>query len=213
VHRKYGRDTVEFGRVLAFSDGLYAIAMTLLIVSVGVPNVADKESVGDLADALDDLQPEFISFFISFAVIGRYWVAHHQFVSLLAAIDRSFIWLNLTYLMFVAFLPFPTALLGDYIDNPLSVSIYATNVAVVSGMEVVLFRHAHRARLLERQLPANIYRYGVVVSLSPVAFFVASIPIAFASTAVALATWFLVVPFGVLSNRWKPEGADELLSG
>jgi hypothetical protein len=80
-------------------------------------------------------------------------------------------------------------------------------------MEVVLFRHAHRARLLERQLPANIYRYGVVVSLSPVAFFVASIPIAFASTAVALATWFLVVPFGVLSNRWKPEGADELLSG
>jgi uncharacterized membrane protein len=213
VHRKYGRDTVEFGRVLAFSDGLYAIAMTLLIVSVGVPNVADKESVGDLADALDDLQPEFVSFFISFAVIGRYWVAHHQFVSLLATIDRSFVWLNLTYLMFVAFLPFPTSLLGDYIDNPLSVALYATNVAVVSGMEVVLFRHAQRAGLLQRPLPANVYRYGVTVSLSPVLFFIASIPIAFASTSLAIVTWFLVVPFGVLSNRWKPEGTDELLSG
>ena len=115
--------------------------------------------------------------------------------------------------MFVAFVPFPTALLGDYIDNPLSIALYATNVALVSGMEVVLFRHAHRARLVERQLPGNIYRYGVVVSLSPVAFFVASIPIAFASTSLAIVTWFMVIPLGILSSRWKPEGADELLSG
>src|SRR5262249_43714644 len=121
----YKRDTVEFGRVLAFSDGLFAIAMTLLIVTVTVPKLADEGSVHDLGNALNDLTPNFISFFISFAVIGRYWVAHHRFVSLLDEIDQGLIGLNLVYLAFIAFLPFPTALLGTYFENPLSIVIYA----------------------------------------------------------------------------------------
>ena len=84
---------------------------------------------------------------ISFAVIGRYWVAHHQMFSLLRAMDRGLIGLNLVYLGFVAFLPFPTALLGNFFDNPLAFTVYAVSVAAVSGMEVVLLRHAHRARV------------------------------------------------------------------
>jgi uncharacterized membrane protein len=136
--------------VLAFSDGLFAIAMTLLVVAIGVPTLSDGDSVHELAEALNDLSPELISFFISFAVIGRYWAAHHLFFAQLARMDRGLIGLNLVYLAFVAFLPFPTALLGEYFDNPLSVVIYAVNVALVSGMEVVLFRHAHRAGLSRR---------------------------------------------------------------
>jgi uncharacterized membrane protein len=119
--------------------------------------------------------------------------------------------LNLLYLAFIAFLPFPTALLGEYFENPLSIVIYATNVAVVSGMEVVLFAHAQRHRLLERTLPRDVYRYGAAMSLSPVLFFLLSIPVAFASTTVAACMWFLVVPFAAIADRWKPEGADEQL--
>jgi uncharacterized membrane protein len=115
------------------------------------------------------------------------------------------------YLAFVAFLPFPTALLGDYFENPLSIAIYAFNVAAVSGMEVALLRHAHRAGLLERSLPEPVYRYGVLMSLSPVLFFVISIPIAFLSTTLAVVIWFLGIPFGTFAERWKPDGADELL--
>jgi TMEM175 potassium channel family protein len=96
VSRTYDRDSVEFGRALAFSDGLFAIAMTLLVVAIGVPQIDDGDSIGDLADALDDLSPELISFFISFAVIGRYWLAHHQFVSLLKAMDQTLLSLNLS---------------------------------------------------------------------------------------------------------------------
>jgi uncharacterized membrane protein len=145
VSRRYDRDSVEFARTLAFSDGLFAIAMTLLVVSIAVPTISDTNSVGELADALNDLVPNFVSFFVSFAVIGRYWLAHHLSISLLEAMDQGFIGLNLTYLAFIAFLPFPTALLGEYFENPLSVVIYAANVGIVSGMEVVLFRHAGRA--------------------------------------------------------------------
>jgi uncharacterized membrane protein len=211
VNRRYDRESVEFARFLTFNDGLFAIAMTLLVVSIAVPTISSPDSTSDLADALNDLSANFISFFISFAVIGRYWMAHHQFVSLLRAIDQPFISLNLLYLAFIAFLPFPTALLGEYFENPLSIAIYAVNVAIVSGMEVILFRRAYRAELLRQRLTPDVYRFGVLASLSPVAFFVLSIPVAFLSTGVAVAMWFLAIPFGLAVNRRAPEGTSNLL--
>jgi uncharacterized membrane protein len=209
----YPRDSAEFGRTLAFSDGLFAIAMTLLIVSIAVPTISDGESVHELRDALNDLSSSFISFFISFAVIGRYWLAHHTFVSQLERMDQGLIGINLVYLAFVAFLPFPTALLGVYFENPLSVVIYAVNVAVVSGMEVVLFRHAYRNGLLRRRLPPEVYRWNAAMSLSPVIFFLLSAPVAFLNTTVAVLCWFLAIPFQIVAQRWKPAEADELLQG
>jgi uncharacterized membrane protein len=213
VPKTYGRDSAEFARVLAFTDGLFAIAMTLLVVALGVPNLSDSNSIHGMADALNDLLPDFVSFFISFAVIGRYWLAHHQFVSLLKAMDQPIVFLNLVYLAFIAFLPFPTALLGEYFSNPLSIVIYAVNVAFVSGMEVVLLRHAYRNRLLEKQPSEEVYRYATVMSLSPVLFFAISIPIALVSTPIAVCMWFLGIPLAAVADRWKPEGADELLLG
>jgi TMEM175 potassium channel family protein len=210
VPRRYDRDSVEFARVLSFNDGLFAIAMTLLVVSIAVPAISDSSSVGDLADALNDLSANFISFFISFAVIGRYWLAHHLFVSLLAAMDQALIGLNLVYLAFVAFLPFPTALLGEYFENPLSIVIYAVNVGIISALEVVLFRHAYRADLLLRKPTPEVYRFGVTASLTPVAFFVISIPFAFISTTLAVAIWFAAVPVGIVLQRRAPEGAEAL---
>lgn len=187
--------------------------MTLLVVAITVPHITHGDSIHDLADGLNDLTPAFVSFFISFAVIGRYWLAHHQFVSLLKAMDQKILLINLVYLAFIAFLPFPTALLGEYFENPLSIAIYAANVGAVSGMEVVLFRHAYRNGLLRRQPPQDVYRFGVLMSLSPVIFFAASIPFAFISTTLAVVIWFLGIPLGALADRWKPEGADELLFG
>jgi uncharacterized membrane protein len=211
--RTYGRESVEFARTLTFTDGLFAIAMTLLVVDLAVPTLSDTGSVHELADKLNDDSAKFISFFISFAVIGRYWFAHHTYFSALARIDRGLIGLNLLYLAFIAFLPFPTALLGEYFENPLSIAIYAVNVALVSGMEVVLFSYAYNHGLLARKLPRDVYRYGAAMSLSPVLFFLLSIPVAFVSTAVAACRWFLGIPFAAIAERWKPEGADELLLG
>lgn len=207
----YSHDSVEFGRVVAFSDGLFAIAMTLLVIGITVPALSDGESISELADDLGELQSNVISFFISFAVIGRYWVAHHQFFSQLRVVDNGLIGINLVYLGFIAFLPFPTALLGTYFENPLAVSIYAISVGVVSGLEVVLFRHAHRNGLLRRRLPDDVYRWSVSVSLSPLLFFGLSIPLAFLSTTAAALFWLGTIPFGILADRRKPEGTDELL--
>jgi uncharacterized membrane protein len=193
--------------VLAFSDGLFAIAMTLLVVGIGVPTLTDGGDEGELLDAYGDLVPEVVSFFISFAVIGRYWVAHHQFFGLLRAVDYRLIAINLVYLAFIAFLPFPTGVLGNYFENPISVATYALAVAVVSGLEVVLFRRAYRAHLLAREMPESVYRWGAMASSLPVVFFVLSVPIAFLSTVAAVIFWFLAAPVQLLLNRFRPAEA------
>ena len=208
LRRRFERGSDEFARVLAFSDGLFAIAMTLLVVAISLPELADATSVDDLASALDDKRDEFVSFFISFAVIGRYWIAHHQFVARLAFIDGGLIAINLVYLAFIAFLPFPTDLLGTYFQNPLSVAIYAVCVAIVSGLEVVLFRHANRRGLMTEALPEPIYRFGAIQSASPVAFFLLSVPVAFFNPTLAVLCWFLLIPAARLADRWGPAGAQ-----
>jgi uncharacterized membrane protein len=209
--RPVARGNEEFARVLAFSDGLFAIAMTLLVVGIAVPTLS-APSEGELWDALQELDSAYVSFFISFVVIGRYWIAHHQFFRLLRELDYGLIWLNLIYLAFVAFLPFPTALLGTYFENPVSVAVYAVSIALVSGLEVLMLRHAHRHRLIEVQLPEDVYRWAVLLSSTPVLFFLGSIPLAFASTTLAVLLWFGGIPLQLLVlNRWKPPNADEYI--
>ena len=195
--------------MLTFSDGVFAIAMTLLVVGITVPVLQQDDSVNELADALNDLVGNIVSFVISFLVIGRYWMAHHQFFARLKAVDFRLIWINLIYLMFIAFLPFPTALLGNFFSNPLAVTIYAVCVAAISAMEVVEYRHAHRNDLFERRLPEDVYRWGAFLSLSPVFLFLISIPLAFVHTWIAVASWYLFVPFFKIVQRWQPARANE----
>jgi uncharacterized membrane protein len=209
--KSFGRDSVEFGRALTFTDGVFAIAITLLVVGIEVPNIPDTDSVGELASQLDDISGSFVSFVISFLVIGRYWMAHHQFCSKLARMDQGLISLNMLYLLFIAFLPFPTALLGNFFENPLAIIIYAVAVAAVSGMEVVMFRYARRNDLLAEKMPDDVYRWGALMSSSPVIFFLLSIPLAFVNTGLAAALWFGGIPFGIIAQRWKPPHADDFL--
>ncbi len=208
----FERDSVEFGRALTFTDGVFAIAITLLVVGIEVPKIPDTQSVGELASELGEISGSFISFVISFLVIGRYWIAHHAFCSHLARMDQGFLFLNLLYLMFVAFLPFPTSLLGNFFENPLSITIYAATVAAVSGMEVVLFADARRNHLLESEIPDDVFRWGALMSTTPVIFFLLSIPLAYVSTTLAVLLWFGGIPFGIIARRWKPANADDFLT-
>jgi uncharacterized membrane protein len=113
-------ENLDFGRVAFFTDAVFAIAMTLLVVEVGVPEpvAAAKEDPGALLDLLSDKVPLLIAFFVGCYVIGSYSADHHRFFSRLGAVDRSFIALTVVYLAFVALLPFPTGVLGEFGDNP-----------------------------------------------------------------------------------------------
>jgi uncharacterized membrane protein len=198
---------LEFERVAVFADAVYAIALTLIVVTIEVPRIADSSSEGQLLEALNDQLPAILMFFIAFVVIGNYWLAHHRFVSSLGSVSSSFMRLHLLYLAFIAFLPFPAALLGRFDDNSLGPVLFALSMACASGMEAVLYVKARRDGLMWFPISEEFYRWGLLSSLSPVAVFLVSIPLAFVAPWLGVAAWALAIPVGVVLNRMRPARA------
>jgi uncharacterized membrane protein len=207
------RGSAEFARVVGFSDAVFAIAMTLLVLQIGLSGLPeDGGSSRDMLDALGDAVPEIVSFVVSFYVIGRYWLAHHWFFSRLVRIDRRLLSQNLLYLGFIAFLPFPTSVIGEYEDNPIAFVLFALSMAAVSILELVLAGHAHRVGLLRADVPAAAWRWSRYGSGFPVAVFLISIPIAFVNTTAALLSWFVLAPVGFFINTRMPPEIREYFS-
>jgi uncharacterized membrane protein len=200
------RDSAEFPRVAGFSDAIFAIAMTLLVLQIDVSGLPETSggSAREMLDALGDALPEIVSFAVSFYVIGRYWLAHHWFYSRLQRLDRRLLSQNLAYLGFIAFLPFPTALIGEYEQNAVAFVVFALSMTAVSGMELVSYHHAYRANLLRPGAPPGMWKWARVASLFPVGVFVLSIPIAFLNPTLALLSWLVLAPVGRLINRRMP---------
>jgi len=189
---------LEFDRVAFFSDAVFAIAMTLLVVGIGIPHVAD----GDLSRALGDKDLEIFSFFLSFVVIGFYWLSHHQFFATLQRVDRRFMEINLLYLAAIAFMPFPTAMVGQYGSQEVAVVLYAVALAVASTLEACLLWRAHLKGFMRVRLTDDGFRWAMLASLAPVVVFLASIPVAYAlSPQWALYTWVLIFPLEMLIDR------------
>jgi uncharacterized membrane protein len=204
----------DFGRVMYFTDAVFAIAMTLLVVEIGVPETIGgaPDDPGALLDAFADKGPLLFAFFLGCYTIGFYWAAHHRFMSWLDAVDRGFVLLTVAYLAFVALLPFPTGVLGEFGENPVAVIAFAVNMGAVSSMETVLFSYARRRRLFREELPADVYRWAVGSSLLPVLLFALSIPVAFAVPWLAIAVWLLAIPLQLVWARNRPAATGRYLA-
>jgi uncharacterized membrane protein len=199
---------IEFDRVAFFTDAVFAIAITLLVVEVGLPEaIPDPEDPADLIDAVADKLPVIAAFFVGCFVIGSYWSANHRFVSQLGAVDRRMIAYTVVYLAFIAFLPFPTGILGEYAENPISIAIFAVNLGIVSSLEALLFHHAWKAKLLKKDMPADVAHWVLVLSLFPVLMFALSIPVAFIYPWLGVAVWAGSAPFQAWFARRRPADA------
>ena len=198
-----GESRLEFARVLAFSDGVFAIAMTLLVVTINVPNIpsqlVDKELPGDIAD----LWPHIFSYFLSFAVIGLFWILHHRMFARIARYDMGLAALNLAFLGFIALIPFPTALLGQYGDQPISVVVYASNLAIVGFLQLWLYLHAVKRNLLRDSEGSKEVRDWIANLLVTPIVFSLSIPIAlFIDSGAAQYFWILAFLLRLPLDRW-----------
>jgi uncharacterized membrane protein len=132
-------------RTLALSDGVFAIAMTLLVLSIGMPRPGRHEHLGSV---LWDHNAELFSWLLSFAVLGAAWVRHRRLMASVHDVDRTLTLLNLAYLGAVAFLPYPSEVLGTYGSRPAAIGLYAVTTALLSGAGSLMARHARDARLL-----------------------------------------------------------------
>ncbi len=169
---------------------MFAIALTLLVLDIRLPHPMSA-APADMWSALGDVQPQLVAFLVAFALLGRYWLAHHVFVSGLAAVTRRLMGLNLVYLAFLALLPFPTSLVGGNEENPVSVVVFASVLAAISAKETVLFVEARRGDLLIDRLDDGGYRSTFIGSLGPVVMFALTTPFAFPSPTWTLVSWIL----------------------
>lgn len=197
----HGMDTA---RVEAFSDGVFAIAITLLILGVTVPELRSNQT---LTNSVLDLWPKVLSYFTSFAVIGIFWVGHHIMFNYIKRADRNFLWLNILFLSIISFFPFPVALIGQYHRDKISLIVYGATLTLAGLAFGAMWLYAsHEHRLITANLPDRIIRLGRrVVFMAPLVY-AAAVLISFFNTSVTL-TIYILVP---LLYIW-PSQIDELM--
>jgi uncharacterized membrane protein len=143
--------TSDTGRLETFADGVLAIAITLLILEVRVPSPAHLEG-GSLSSALAEEWPSYAGYVVSFLTLGIIWVNHHQMFKLIRSVTHGFLMLNVIFLMTISFLPFPTALVADYIRNPdgrrTATLVYGATMVAIAIMFNVVWRAASTGRRL-----------------------------------------------------------------
>jgi uncharacterized membrane protein len=179
---------VEFARIVAFSDGVFSIAITLLILNVSV-EAKDVASDG-LWQALWDQRENLLAYGISFAVIGRFWLVHHRFFGEVNAFDNRLIGLNMLYLGWIVLIPFSSQLLGDYGGQTPSVIVYALNLAVVVLLGLLMAHRARRAGLTSGD--AEDDRESKLRAFFIAAVFLLSIPVAVVAPNYAPLLWLVL---------------------
>jgi uncharacterized membrane protein len=194
----------ETGRIEAFSDGVFAIAITLLVLEIKVPSHKIVETVG-LAASLRSLWPSYLAFITSFASILVMWVNHHRIFSLIRRTDHAFFYWNGFLLMFVTVVPFPTALLADYLLHPqakVAASVYSGSFLAIAIVFNRLWKHAatddrllaHKANRSEVEGITKQYRFGP-------ALYLAAFLLSFGSVWLSVGVCFvLAIYFALRSN-------------
>jgi len=191
---------IEFSRIVAFSDGVFAIAITLLALTIDFPqHLPPDQTVGEL---LESQTGAMLAYAISFAVLGKLWLAHHRFFSAVERFDGALMGLNLLYLAWVALIPVTSELLGDYGDDPVGVITYAISMTGVTATFQLQILHATRRDLVRPELREMERRNAAPANLVIMSVFVLSIPVALVSPLAATLMWPVIFLAGRRVGEW-----------
>jgi uncharacterized membrane protein len=199
------REELEFLRIANLSDAVFAIAMTLLVLTLKVPDLAGRQ-LGDLGDKLIDQHDQLLAYLLSFAVIARFWLGHHRLFGYLAYADGPFMVFNLVYLAAIAFVPYPTELLGNYASETPALVVYASAMTVTSALSAGLWLLADRRGLLRHEAREHVGASFHLSAFVPTAVFAISIPLAIVLPRAVLYAWLVMLVFRRPAHRRMPGG-------
>ena len=185
------RKALQLERIVFFSDAVFAIAITLLIIEVKVPHLEHTADEREFGIALIRLIPNFVGYFFSFLVIGAYWIGHHKIYGQIVDWNYGLIWRNVLFLMVIAFMPFTTAFFSEYVTHTVPVVLYASAFALAGLLEIVLWRYAIGKGLTDpavdrRELDHLTWRMSALPIVGLVAIVIGLIKPMFAPVAFAL---------------------------
>jgi len=181
------------GRIANLSDGIFAVALTLLVLDLRTP-VLTHPTDRDLFAALVDASPAVATFVLSFVVVGAYWLSHHRLFNLIKRYDRGLVYVNFALLLTICFIPYPTSVIGQYGQLSSAAIFYAASLAMSSlALTVELGYVANRPSLTDPgKVP--VLRYFAFRALVTAVVFLGSIPVAVASPIAGELSWVLILP-------------------
>jgi uncharacterized membrane protein len=171
-HLSEERKKFQLDRIALFTDAVFAIAITLLILELKLPRVEWEGNVTEnLIHAMWEMTGEFVGFVISFFVIGSFWVAHHTIFAFVTGFDRKLLMINLLFLLTIVVMPFTTALMSFYIIE-YTFYVYSINVICAGLAQIWLWRTiANKKNKYSENIPLAIVKYQTARPLIPIACF------------------------------------------
>lgn len=194
---------VKTSRIEAYSDAVFAIAATLLVLEIRVPLLAHR-TTAEFWHTLLALWPQFLSYVTSFLVIGIYWLNHHAVFDCLDHVDRPLVWRNLILLLMISFIPFPTSIITQYGDMSSAVMFYGLTLLAISIYANYMWWHIVRQGYLNTAIvsPATVkeatrrYALGIL-------FYIVAVAISAVAPRVSVALYFLSAAFYLVAGEPK----------
>jgi len=206
--------TFEIGknRIEALSDGIFAIVMTLLILEIHVPNLPPDAPNVEVAPALIALWPKFVSYLVTFVSLGFFWIGHHMMYHAVRRADRTLLWLNIFFFMFVSLLPFSTSVLNAFPQAFIAPFLFGANLAIIGWL--LFFQWIYVNSLPHMLAPFVSAEYRSTVKFRmlvvPVVTTLTAI-ICFWSVSISLAIYLLLLPLYMLPGTFagaKPQNLE-----
>ncbi|HEU4717733.1 MAG TPA: TMEM175 family protein [Bacteroidia bacterium] len=188
-------------RLEAFSDGVFAIVITLLILDVHIPRGVSYE---ELPHALAGMIPNILTYILSFIIVGLYWISHHQILGMMEKINRPIMWMNILGLMTVSFIPFPASLIGEFPMGRLPVVFYGCSLLTANFTGFIAWYYMSRCRqLLRHDVTPQMIRAMNLTFLSVNVAYLVAIGVAFLSVIASYSIFLLVILLLIVRKPWE----------
>lgn len=190
-------------RLIFLSDGVFAIAITLLVLEIALPHISGgfQQQEREFPEVLWSVWPQVLTYVLTFLIVGVYWMSHQRIFEYITRADSVLAWLNVLFLMSVAFLPIPSKILGEYGALGAAVRFYALSLIVPGLLIVVIWRYAtDHQRLVEKDLDSVLIRHRLERYLIAPAVLTLAIGLSYFNPHLAGASLLLVV-VGVVAHE------------
>lgn len=190
------------GRMEALTDGIFAIAMTLLVLELKVPDLPKSVSTNELLLKIREELPSFFSFMITFLYCGMLWLWHHLAMHFIRHLQLALVWLNLIFLMSVSLMPFSCGLLSHYLRNRAAQEIYFANMFVAAGLLALQWLVAKRKKLINEDDLLASRLMGQQLMFFPVALGAGMIAVVFSPLAGSYAFGTVLLVLRLWQRKW-----------
>jgi len=196
---------IKVEHVISFSDAVFAFAITLMALSIDIPDLPSDLTQAELVDKLYGLFPQFESYIISFAVIAIFWVSYHQVFNHIKGSHIIMVYLNLLFLLLITLLSLSTSLVINYGGYHIPYIIYSFMVILTSSLLAMIWWHATKDKLLIDKNLHSLYIKGVMINLISIPLvFTISIIISFVNLDIAEYFWLVIAPLNIaIKQKYK----------